>query len=70
MHKKYKSLHNSGANFIHVTSGFISKIFGHPMFVTDDSQLVVVSERIMNVAETIAIRFDLQQHKQMTVAYH
>ena len=40
------------------------------MFVTDDSQLVVVSERIMNVAETIAIRFDLQQHKQMTVAYH
>jgi len=58
----------SPLHFLRVTSGISSEIlFVIQMFVTDGCQLVVLCDCIMNVVETIAVRFQVQQHKHITV---
>ena len=65
---KDKSLRNTGAQVPtrHFRIQFRNS-FGHTMFVTDDSQLVVPYECNMNVVETIAIRFQVQQRNSTAV---
>jgi len=45
----------------------VQKLFRLQIFVTDDSQFLTPCECIMNVVETIAIRYPAQQHKHPTV---
>jgi hypothetical protein len=55
-------------NFLGVTSGVSSEnLFVTQMIVIDGCHLVAPCGCIMNVVETIAIRFQVQQHKQFII---